>query len=57
LENENILYIIHLENAKEKSNEQKAEVAATSLIIAVLGLIVAACALFIWAYYNKVGPK
>ena len=27
----------------------------TSLLVAVLGLFVAACALFIWAYHNKVG--
>ena len=29
----------------------------TSLLVAVLGLFVAACALFIWAYHNKVGIK
>ena len=38
----------------QKGNEQKAEYAVTSLIIAVVGLVVAASALFIWAYNHKV---
>ena len=45
---------MYLEHGIGKSEEQKAEYAVTSLIVAVIGLFIAACVLFVWAYNHKV---